>query len=82
MAQSIKGVHLYNVMYERKRIVLAPSVWLSSANPQGNTKSTVASEEEAESLHADEQKWINTYFGQQELDFDESKVGIFKKPDV
>lgn len=34
---------------------------------------TVASEEAAESLHADAQNWINTYSGQQELDFDGSK---------
>lgn len=34
---------------------------------------TVASEEEAEILYADAQKWINTYCGQQEFDFDDSK---------
>lgn len=40
---------------------------------------TVASKEEAEVLYADAHKWINTYCGQQELDFDDSKGGNLKK---
>lgn len=77
MAQSKK--EYFCIMYVRKKKnrsgTISVVVVSKSSGKYREIKcfGTVTSEEEAESLHADAQKWINTYSGQQELDFDDNK---------